>query len=175
MYRSEFSVNGLSECIEISSQRKIVTEALPVSLEVIGKILKKDGWTFDWKNEFRLPNRKLFFLRTCTEDRRVQGLISVTPRVAEKYIFLNLIENAPHNLGAGKQYEGIACCLVAYMCKASFELGMDGYVAFEAKTVLIDHYIKKFGAELINPKQNRMCIGTENAEKLVNLYIKNLE
>jgi hypothetical protein len=129
MYRSELPVNGLSECIDLPSQKKILAEGLPVSLEVIGKILKQDGWTFDWKNEFRLPNRKL----------------------------------------------GIACCLVAYMCKASFELGMDGYVAFEAKTVLIDHYIKKFGAELINPKQNRMCIGTENAEKLVNLYIKNLE
>lgn len=174
MYKSEFRINGLTECIEVSSKKKILSEVLQVSPGVIGKILRKDGWCFNWKKEFALPDRYLFYLRTCTEERTVQGLISATPRITEQYIFLNLIENAPHNFGVEKKYDCVAHALVAYMCKASFELGLEGYVAFDAKTVLIDHYVQKFGAELINPRQNRMCISTRNAEKLVNLYVKNL-
>jgi hypothetical protein len=174
MHIGDFRIKGLSECIEVSSKRKITTEVLPVTREIVVKILKKDGWSFDWKKEFKLPDRHLFYLRTCMEDGRVQGIISATPMIEDRFIFLNLIESAPHNLGSKKQYEGIAVNLVAYMCKASFDLGLDGFVVFIAKTAMIDHYIKKFGAELVNPRRNSMCIGTKNAEKLVNLYIKNL-
>lgn len=174
MYRSELPVNGLSECIEISSQRKIVTEALPVSREIVRSFFKKDGWYFNWRDEYKNPDRHVFYLRTCTEDRRVQGLISATPMLDDKFIFLHLIEKAPHNMGPERQYENISDCLIAYMCKASFELGMEGYVSFVAKNALINYYIKRFGAELVHPRQNKMFINSQNALKLVNLYIKNI-
>ena len=152
MHECELSIKGLSECVDMSSGKRITTEGIPATQEVIRRIFKKDGWHFNWKAEYKKSDRQVFYLRTCTDDQRVQGLISATPKIKEKYIFLHLIENAPHNLGAGKQYEGITRNLVAYMCKASFELGLEGYVAFDAKTALIDHYIKKFGAELIYPR-----------------------
>jgi hypothetical protein len=139
MHACDFQIQGLSECIEVSSKRKILTKVLPVTREIVGKILKKDGWSFDWKKEFKLPDRHLFYLGTCMEDQRVQGIISATPMIKERFIFLNLIENAPHNLGSKKQYEGIAVNLVAYICKASFELGLNGYIVFIAKTAMIDH------------------------------------
>lgn len=173
MYGCEFTINGYSTCVELSTQKKIKAAGLPVTKEVIGKIWKKDGWRFNWKDECKKSDRNVFYLRTCTEDRRVQGLISATPLFDEKYIFLHLIENAPHNMGPGKQYDFVPACLIAYMCKASFDLGMEGYVAFVAKSALIDHYIRKYGAEMINQKQNRMCITSWSAIKLVNLYIKN--
>lgn len=174
MYEGEFNINGFSECVEMCSKRKIISEVLPASREVVREIFKKDGWYFDWKKEFSMPDRWLFYLRTCTEDQRVQGIISATPMIAEKFIYLNLIENAPHNLGAKKKYDRVADCLIAYMCKASFEMGLEGYVVFTAKTALIDHYMKKFGAELVHPREKKMCIRTENAKKLVNLYVKKL-
>ncbi|MGN6419715.1 MAG: hypothetical protein ACTHMC_19590 [Pseudobacter sp.] len=175
MYDCEFNISGFSECFDKFSKRKIATEGMAVNGEMIKNILnKKYRWHFNWMEEYKKPDRRLFYLRTCTEDRRLQGLISATPKIADKYIFLHLIESAPHNLGASKQYEGVPQSLVAYMCKASFELGLEGYVVFEAKTALIGHYIKKFGAELIYPRLNRMCISTKNAENLVNLYIKKL-
>lgn len=103
----------------------------------------------------------MFYLRTCTDDRRVQGLISATPIIDAKFIFLHLIEKAPHYMGAEKQYDFVSECLLAFMCKASFEMGFTGYVGFMAKSRLIDHYYKKYGADLIHPKQNKMCINSE--------------
>jgi len=53
---------------------------------------------------------------------------------------MNLLESAPFNIGENKLYEGVAGNLVAYACKVSFQHGFDGYVAFTAKTNLIEHY-----------------------------------
>ncbi|MBO9636046.1 MAG: hypothetical protein J7578_23285, partial [Chitinophagaceae bacterium] len=102
------------------------------------------------------------------------GIISVEPRPDSKYIFMNLIETAPHNFGAKKEYVGVPGNLVAFICKMSFELGMEGFVSFVAKSKLIDHYRTELGAERAFPNSNKMFINTENAMKLVNLYYKNL-
>lgn len=58
------------------------------------------------------------------------------------HIYMDLLENAPFNLGRNKLYEGVAGNLVAYACKISFQNGFDGYVSFTAKTQLIEHYQK---------------------------------
>lgn len=63
--------------------------------KVVGEIFKKDGWCFNWRGEYKKPDRHMFYLRTCTDDRRVQGLISATPIIDAKFIFLHLIEKAP--------------------------------------------------------------------------------
>lgn len=174
MYEGEFKINGLSECVDMSSGKRITTEGIAASQEVVRSVFKKDGWLFNWKMEYEKTDRKLFYLRTCTEDPRAQGFISATPMFTEKYIFLHLIEKAPHNMGRERKYDLVSDCLIAYMCKTSYELGFDGFVAFVAKTKLIDHYTQKFGAEMINPRQNRMCINSLNALKLVNLCIKKM-
>ena len=57
-------------------------------------------------------------------------------------------------------------------CKSSFDLNFEGFVAFTAKTKLIDHYSKTLGGGLISGV-NRMAIFTESAKKLVNPYYKN--
>ncbi len=66
---------------------------------------------------------------------------------------------------------GVAGNLVAFACKLSFESGFDGYVAFTAKTELIEHYKQTLTAELIF--KDRMTISTIPAKKLVNSYYKN--
>ncbi|HEY4336990.1 MAG TPA: hypothetical protein VGM89_13865, partial [Puia sp.] len=86
------------------------------------------------------------------------------------FIEMPLIEVARHNLGTGKRYFGVPGNLVAFVCKVSFEMGFEGYVGFEAKTVLIKHYQQSLGASLIY--RNRMEIGPESARNLVNLYFK---
>ena len=60
--------------------------------------------------------------------------------------------------------------LVAFTCKLSFDLGFNGFVAFTAKTQLIEHYRNTLGAELIF--KNRMSISGGAAKKLVNSYYK---
>lgn len=98
----------------------------------------------------------------------VQGLISFTVRNDHVYMFL--LESAPFNLGKNKLYEGVSGNLVAYACKVSFQRGGDGFVSFESKTKLIDHYIKTlwathFGGHL-------MVLDTIASKKLVDKYFK---
>lgn len=69
-----------------------------------------------------------------------------------------------------KKYLGVAANLVAFACKLSFDLGFKGFVAFTAKTQLINHYTTMLGAECI--KDERMMIASESAKKLVNSYYK---
>ncbi len=83
---------------------------------------------------------------------------------------MHLIETAPHNYGKTKHYLGVAGNLVAFACKMSYDFGFDGFVAFTAKTQLIDHYIETLGAELLF--RNRMSISGYAAKKLVNSYYK---
>ncbi len=108
---------------------------------------------------------------TLEGDNDIQGLISIEPVPDQHYIEMHLIESAPHNFGAAKQYAGVAGNLVAFCCKMSFEMGFDGFVAFTAKTDLVGHYTKTLGAQVIYG-QNRMAIATESAKNLVIRTIK---
>jgi hypothetical protein len=65
-------------------------------------------------------------------------------------------------------YYGVAGNLVAFACKRSFELGFDGFVAFTAKTTLIEHYVKTLGAVSIGGQ--RMAIGEKQALGLIKRY-----
>jgi hypothetical protein len=96
----------------------------------------------------------------------IQGLISFTDDY--DFLYMNLIETAPHNFGKAKQYRGVAGNLVAYVCMKSFDKGFDGFVCFDAKTQLIEHYEKSLGAFRISSQ--RMAIETNAAKNLVARY-----
>jgi len=81
---------------------------------------------------------------------------------------MHLIESSKFNRGARKVYIGVPGNLVAYACRLSFEKGYDGYVSFESKTKLIEHYRQTLGAELLFG--NIMAIDTKAAAKLVERY-----
>ena len=83
---------------------------------------------------------------------------------------MNLVESAPFNIGKNKLYEGVAGNLVAYACKVSFQKGFEGFVAFDAKTKLIQHYEKTLGAYRFGGQ--RMIIPTHAAKILVDKYFK---
>jgi len=74
----------------------------------------------------------------------IQGVLSI--RREKDHVFMNLLENAPFNIGKNKQYEGVAGNLVAFACKISFQAGFEGFLAFTAKTKLIKHYEENLGA-----------------------------
>ena len=66
------------------------------------------------------------------------------------HIFIHLVESANFNKGTNKIYFGVAGNLFAFACKVSFEKGYEGYVAFDSKSVLNEHYKKKLGATHYN-------------------------
>jgi hypothetical protein len=87
----------------------------------------------------------------------------------ETELFRNvLIESAPFNYGKSKMHYGVPGNLVAFACKRSFELGFDGFVAFTAKSALIDHYVKTLGAVPIGGQ--RMAIEEKQAIELIKRY-----
>jgi hypothetical protein len=79
-----------------------------------------------------------------------------------------LIESARFNRGAKKVYLGVPGNLVAFACKLSFERGYNGYVSFESKTKLVEHYRKTLGAHILFG--NYMAIDTSSANKLIAQY-----
>ncbi|HEX2628102.1 MAG TPA: hypothetical protein VHM26_03800 [Chitinophagaceae bacterium] len=170
-YAFDFYIDKLTESIvRVSDGKKFETEVTPVSPKEIHKINMKDGWRFNWKNEYKEAGHHVYKL-TLKGETEIQGLISFIVEHDNKCLFLPLIESAPHNFGRSKKFLGVAGNLVAYTCKKSFDLGFEGVVSFKAKTRLISHYEKEFGAQVIFGDQ-KMAISTSAAKKLVDLYFK---
>ena len=104
-----------------------------------------------------------------TIDQAIEEMI-LLDKIEQDHVFMDLLESAPFNIGKHKIYEGVAGNLVAYACKISFQKGFDGFVAFTAKTRLIDHYEKTLGA--YHFKNQRMIIDNQAARILVEKYFK---
>lgn len=167
-----FIVDKVTKSIEEAATGKsFETDVVLIAVDEIMKVHKKDGWFFNWKKEFNEPGRQLYKL-VIAGDKNIQGLISLEPVAGQLYIEMHLIENAPHNYGTNKRFAGVAGNLVAFACKMSFDMGFEGFVAFTAKTDLIDHYAATLGARSIYSPE-RMAIFTPAAKNLVNSYYKN--
>ena len=83
-------------------------------------------------------DRETYKLVINDNPKIIQGLISLSD--IGDHIYMHLIESAKFNKGKQKIYTGVPGNLVAFACKRSFDLGYDGFLAFDAKTVLIKHY-----------------------------------
>jgi hypothetical protein len=129
-------------------------------------VSKKEGWLFDWKAEFKKPDRDVYKLTIVNNQTVIQGLISLS--VKTDHVYMHLIESAPFNKGKDKVYVGVPGNLVAFACKLSFQRGFEGYLAFLSKTNLINHYEKTLGA--VHVGGHLMIINTISALKLINKY-----
>ena len=147
------------------------TEILLLSKPDLVHLTQKNGWKFNWEKEFMLSDREVFKLTILWNPTIIQGLISITQK--QGYLEMNLIESAPFNYGRNKIHNGVAGNLVAFACKRSFELGFDGFIAFTAKTTLIDHYTKTLGAVSIGGQ--RMAIEEKQALELVKRYFNDIK
>jgi hypothetical protein len=145
------------------------TEVILLSKLDLKEITKKKGWNFSWKSEFNDIKKEVYELTIEHNPNIIQGLLSLT--IESDHIYMNLLESSSFNIGKNKLYEGVAGNLVAYACKLSFQKGFQGFVAFTAKTQLIEHYEKTLGA--FHFKNQRMIIETEASKFLVEKYFKN--
>lgn len=165
----DFEIDKLTNSIEsVSSGESLATEIVKISdKSEFVNITRKNGWQFDWEKEFDITKNvhKLVVLQNSV----IQGFMSFA--YDDDFLYMNLIETAPHNFGKEKQYRGVAGNLVAFLCMKSFEKGFDGFVCFDAKTQLIEHYEKTLGAFLISSQ--RMAIATNAAKNLVVRYFPN--
>jgi len=165
----EIEIDKLTNSIENRiTKDSFQTEILILEKADLKQISKKNGWLFDWKAEFQLPDRNVYKLTITGNPTIIQGLVSITER--EDHVYMHLIESAAFNRGADKIYLGVPGNLVAFACKVSFHRGFEGYVSFVAKSQLIDHYIQLL--EALNIGGQLMVINTKAALKLINKYFK---
>jgi hypothetical protein len=163
-----FFIDKLTNSIENTLSGEVFdTEIAQVSDRDINTLKRKD-WQFDWKQEFKDTSKQIFKLTTTNNPTIIQGLLSIEDK--HDHIFMHLVESAKFNLGKHKLYLGVPGNLVSYACKVSFDRGYEGFVAFDSKTALIEHYQKTLGATHLSGR--RMYIDTKAAGKLVSQYFK---
>ena len=166
----DFVIDKLTNSIEnVVTGDSFATEISILTHQDLKAVSKKNGWVFDWKDEFKNPLRDTFKLTIIHNPTIIQGLISLEVRF--DHVYMHLVESAPFNKGKSKMYDGVAGNLVAYACKLSFQRGHEGNISFISKTQLIDHYIKTLGAFHFGGRL--MIIETKSALKLIDKYFKN--
>lgn len=77
---SSFFIDKITNSIELAStEESFDTDVLPVVSTDLKTALKKNGWRFNWRNEFKQTDRQLFKL-IIKNDTVIQGLLSLTRR-----------------------------------------------------------------------------------------------
>lgn len=163
----DIEIDKLTNSIEnVITGDSFPTDVLPLTTKDLKVISKKHGWNFDWKSEFLKPDRDVYKLTITNNTDVIQGIISLA--TTPDNVYMHLIENAPFNIGKNKVYAGVAGNLIAFACKLSFQHGKEGFVSFRAKTMLIEHYVKKLGA--VHFGKQLLVIDTKSALNLLNKY-----
>ncbi len=162
-----FEVDKLTNSIEnVITGDSFTTDITLISSVDLKNITKKSNWVFDWKAEYKYPERDIYKLTIVNNHSIIQGLVSL--EIKPDHVYMHLVENAPFNKGKAKIYAGVPGNLVAFACKLSFQRGHEGNVSFISKTQLIQHYIDSLGA--IHFGGRVMIIDTNSALKLLNKY-----
>ncbi len=163
----DFVVDKLTNSIEnVVTGDSFTTEISLISVSDLKNITKKNDWVFDWKKEFKQPERDVYKLTIINNQSIIQGLISL--EIKSDHVYMHLVESAPFNKGKTKIYAGVPGNLVAFSCKLSFQRGHEGNVSFISKTQLVQHYIDTLGALHFGGRV--MIIDTTAALKLLNKY-----
>lgn len=161
-------IDQLSNSIENSITGEVFDTEVTQFFHVNEKSFKSAEWLFDWQAEIHQSNHQVYKLTTVNNPGIIHGLISLEDK--QDHVFIHLVESANFNKGSNKMYFGVAGNLFAFACKLSFEKGYDGYVAFDSKSALIDHYKEKLGATHF--RGQRMFIETVSAVQLITKYFK---
>jgi len=165
----DFIIDKLTNSIEnVVTGDSFATDISPLTIRDLKLVSKNNGWLFNWRIEFKHPERDVYKLTIVNNPTIIQGLICL--EIKTDHVYMHLVESANFNKGKSKVYSGIPGNLVAFACQVSFECGYEGYVSFLSKTQLIEHYEKTLGAFHIGGRV--MIIETQAARKLINKYFK---
>lgn len=108
----DFEIDFLTNSIRNTvSGDNFQTDILRLTKADLKQVTKKNGWSFDWKSELEDNSKEAYKLTIINNPNIIQGLISFT--INADHLYMDLLENAPFNLGHNKLYEGVAGNLVA--------------------------------------------------------------
>ena len=167
----DFIIDKLTNSIEnVITGDSFSTDISILTNNDLKTVSKKNGWLFNWRDEFKEPARDVFKLTIVNNPTIIQGLISL--EVKSDHVYMHLVESAPFNKGKTKIYAGVPGNLVAFACKLSFQRGHEGNVSFLSKTQLVEHYEKTLGAFHFGGRV--MIIETQAALILINKYFQKI-
>ena len=124
-------------------------------------------FSFDW--DAAQKEGYTILALTANGDPRVQGLIAIMDKANEQAVFVGLVESAAFNIGGDGEFSGVGAHLFAEAAKRSMDLGYNGFVAFDSKTALVEHYKRTLGAVQVGSSQ-RMTINEIAAKRLIERY-----
>jgi hypothetical protein len=162
----DFVIDKITNSIEdVRTGDSFKTEVSLLTATELKSVTKSRGWLFDWKEEFKVPEKEVYKL-TIAGAQSIQGLVSISFR--DDHVYMHLIESAPFNKGKTKVFLGVPANLVAFACRVSFQRGGGGYLSFNSKTKLISHYVKTLGA--VHFGGTLMVMNPESAIRLIKKY-----
>ena len=166
-YHLDIRIDKLTNSISNTiSGDSFSTDVHPVTRTDLKAVNKKNGWLFSWTTEFKFTGRQVYKLTIRDNPNVIQGLASMTDN--KDHYYIHLVESAPFNLGRKKLYEGVPGNLFAFACKNSWDNGYQGFVSFNSKTKLIEHYMTSLGATHVGG--HKMVIFPSEAIKLIKRY-----
>jgi hypothetical protein len=128
----DFEIDQLTNSIKnVVSGDSFPTDITIISRADLTAITKKNGWVFNWKYEFKQPEREVYKLSIVNNQAIIQGIISLEVKI--DHVYMHHVESAPFNKGKNKIYAGVPGNLVAFACRLSFQRGHDGNVTFVFK------------------------------------------
>jgi hypothetical protein len=150
---------------QVVIQKKFHTQFIQLTIQNNQQV-DKNNWVFDWSQELKNSNRRVYKLVTQIDPQSIQALISLS--IDQGFVFVHLLENAPLNRGKDKKFEGVVGNLFAFASLLSIQAGFDGFVAFDSKTELMPYYQKNYGAIRIGGI--RMALDEQAARRLIDQY-----
>lgn len=144
----EIEIDKLTNSIELVATGDVFNTIIQKASPADRHLIKRSDWLFDWHREIANNKREVYRLMIEHNPDIIQGLVSFQDK--GDHVYMHLIESATFNRGSNKTFLGVPGNLIAYGCKLSFDRGYDGFVAFTAKTALVEHYVKMLGAHVIH-------------------------
>ena len=166
----DISIDELTNCLissetgeECDTEYRLVTRTISKN---DAKMLKADGWKFDWS----IPHQKGYevYELLLKDTEELQGMIALKHIRSQYYTHVDILEAAPFNIGHDGLYKGVGGHLFAIACKLSWDAGNEGFVQFTAKTNLVEHYRNTLGAKNIDAQT--MYIDSYGAITLIQKY-----
>ena len=162
----DVEIDKLTNSVELVATGDVFNTIVMRATVADKHLIRQKDWLFNWHKEIGRANREVYRLMIENNPDIIQGLVCVEDK--GDHIYMHLIESAAFNRGSSKTFLGVPGNLIAYGCRLSFDRGYEGFIAFTAKTALVEHYKKELGAIVI--RGTLMHLNSTAARNLVERY-----
>jgi hypothetical protein len=162
----DIEIDKLTNSVELVATGDVFNTIVTRATAADKRLIKRKDWLFDWHKEIGKGNREVYRLMIENNPDIIQGLVCLEDK--GDHVYMHLIESAAFNRGSSKTFLGVPGNLIAYGCRLSFDRGYEGFIAFTAKTALVEHYKRELGAIVI--RGTLMHLDSAAARNLVERY-----